>query len=206
MNYLKDLRISKHMTQTEVANYLNISYQAYGYYETDKRQMTVDTARKLASLFKVPISLITGSSEVSDNAYEELGIKVPVVGTISAGLPLLATENIEDYEFAPSNAIKPNHTYFFLKVHGDSMNLRFQDGDIVLIEQTPDIEDGEIGAFLIDNDTATLKKLTRQNNLIILNPMSTNPIHQVQVYDPNKVPVSCLGRAVAYQGLVNKEG
>ena len=84
-------------------------------------------------------------------------------GTISAGLPILATENIEDYEFLPARIIKPDHNYFFLKVKGDSMNMKFDNGDIVLIDQTPNLEDGEIGAFMVDNETATLKKISRKN-------------------------------------------
>lgn len=86
------------------------------------------------------------------------------------------------------------------------MNMKFNDGDIVLIEQTPDLNDGEIGAFLIDSENATLKVISRKNGLIMLNPMSTNPIHKPQIYDPNETPISCIGKAISYQGYLNKGG
>ena len=205
MNYLKNLRLKRDLTQSQVADFLGISSQAYGYYEAGKRDMSLDTAKKLADFFNVPISFISGDSDFNSASVEELGVKVPVLGRISAGLPILAVENIDEYEFAPSNVMKPNHVYFFLQVHGDSMNLKFHDGDLVLIEQCPDIENGEIGAFLIDNESCTLKKFNRQNGLVILNPMSTNPIHQPQFYNPNETVVTCIGKVVAYLGIVKKE-
>ncbi len=204
MNNLRNLRIAKGYTQNDIAVYLGISSPAYGYYETGKRQMTVDTARKLAKYFKVPISLLIGDDEAKDDVYDDLGIKIPVVGQISAGLPILATQNIENYEFAPTNLIKNGYNYFYLRVRGDSMNLLFQDGNIVLIEQTTEIENNEIGAFLIDNENATVKKYHRKKNIVVLNPMSTNPIHKPQIYDLVTTPVSCIGRVVAYQGIIKK--
>ena len=203
MNSLKQIRESKGYTQDDVGKFLGMTRQAYSLYETNKRKLNVETAQRLADFFKVPISMISTNSDLFSNTIKEVGIKVPVVGTISAGLPILATENIEDYEFVPARIIKPNHKYFFLKVKGDSMNMKFNNGDIVLIDQTPDLEDGEIGAFMVDNETATLKKITRKNGLIILNPMSTNPIHQPQIYDPNETLITCVGRAIAYQGIIN---
>lgn len=204
MSYLRDIRIAKGFTQTEVADYLGLtSSQAYGYYETGKRKLSVEKAKKLADFFKVPLTYIISEYDSSNNVVQELGVKVPIVGTIAAGTPILATENIEDYEFVPARVIKPNHNYFFLRVKGDSMNMRFQNGDIVLIDQIPNLEDGEIGAFLVNSETATLKKLSRKNGLIILNPMSTNPTHQPQIYDPNETEITCIGKAIAYQGVLN---
>ncbi len=127
-------------------------------------------------------------------------ISVPVLGRISAGLPLLAVENIIAYEFAPSSCIKEGYDYFYLKVQGDSMNLKFNDGDIVLVQQQNTLENGEIGVILVNGDDATVKKFRNENGIIILEPMSTNSEHHVQIYNPKEIEIRILGKVVSYQG------
>ena len=124
-------------------------------------------------------------------------VRIPVIGKISAGLPILATENIEGYEFAPSSYIKNGFDYFYLKVDGDSMNLKFNDGDILLVQKQDTLENDEIGVILVD-DEATVKKFKIENNIIILYPMSTNPEHTVQIYKSEQIMI--IGKVISYQG------
>lgn len=142
--------------------------------------------------------------KVESNVFPTTDIpeKVPVVGKISAGLPILATENIEGYEFAPSSQIKKGYTYFYLRVQGDSMNLKFNEGDIVLIQRQDTLENDEIGAILVDGNDATVKKYKFENGLVILEPMSTNPENTVQIYNPKKINIQIIGKVVSYQGKV----
>lgn len=128
-------------------------------------------------------------------------VEIPVIGKISAGIPLLAVENIISYAYAPSSQIKQGFTYFYLTVQGDSMNLKFHEGDIILIQKQDDLENDEIGAILIDGE-ATVKKYKKENGLIILQPMSTNPEHQVQIYNPKEKDVKIVGKVISYQGKV----
>lgn len=128
-------------------------------------------------------------------------VEIPVVGKISAGIPLLAVENIVSYAYAPSSQIKQGYTYFYLTVQGDSMNLKFHEGDIILVQKQSDLENDEIGVILI-NGEATVKKYKNENGLIILQPMSTNPEHQVQIYNPKEKDVEILGKVISYQGKV----
>ena len=128
--------------------------------------------------------------------------RVPVVGKISAGLPILATENIEGYEFAPSSQIKEGYTYFYLRVQGDSMNLKFNEGDIVLVQKQDTLENDEIGVILVDGNDATVKKYKAENGLVILEPMSTNPINTVQIYNPKKIDIKIVGKVISYQGKI----
>lgn len=89
---------------------------------------------------------------------------IPLLGTIAAGLPLLAEENIEDY-FNIDSKIKAD---FALKVKGDSMlGAGIFPGDIVFIRKQENLENGEIGAVLIE-DSATLKKFYKEKDTIIL--------------------------------------
>lgn len=142
--------------------------------------------------------------KIESNVFPTTDIpeKVPVVGKISAGLPILATENIEGYEFAPSSQIKEGYTYFYLRVQGDSMNLKFSEGDIVLIQRQDTLENDEIGAILVDGNDATVKKYKFENGLVILEPMSTNPENTVQIYNPKKINIQIIGKVISYQGKV----
>ena len=129
--------------------------------------------------------------------------KVPVIGKISAGLPILAVENIEGYEFAPSSHIKEGYEYFYLRVQGDSMNLRFNEGDIVLVQKQDTLENDEIGVILVNGDDATVKKYKSENGLVILEPLSTNPENTVQIYNPKNISIKIIGKVVSYQGKIN---
>jgi len=142
--------------------------------------------------------------ELESNVFpiDDMPKKVPVIGRISAGLPMLATENIDGYEFAPSSQLKEGYTYFYLKVQGDSMNLKFNEGDIVLVQKQDDLENNEIGVILVNGDDATVKKYRKENGLVILEPMSTNPENIVQIYNPKDIQIRIIGKVISYQGRI----
>lgn len=128
--------------------------------------------------------------------------KIPVLGKISAGLPLYADEQLEGYMMAPETVIKHGIEYFYLRVQGDSMNSKFNDGDLVLVQKQDTLENGEIGAIRVNGFDATVKRFKKQGNLIILEPMSTNPAHTVQIYNPKEVDVNIIGKVIWYMGKV----
>lgn len=139
------------------------------------------------------------------NAFSTIDIpkQYPVLGKISAGLPILAVENIEDYSYAPSSKIQEDYDYFFLRVQGDSMNMEFPNGCLLLVQKQPTLEKGQIGVFRINGDDATVKRFQEENGFILLEPRSTNPIHKTQTYDPKKVKIEIIGKVVSYIGDVN---
>lgn len=139
------------------------------------------------------IALVTNAIEV---------VKIPVLGKVSAGVPIMAEESFEGYALAPASQIKSDKEYFYLKVQGDSMNLKFPEGCIVLVEKTDYIEDGDIGVIAINGYDATIKLYKRKGNTISLNPMSSNPIHQQQMYDIKETTIHVLGKAISYQGTI----
>lgn len=123
--------------------------------------------------------------------------KVPRLGTIACGEPILAQENIEDYDKAPEGV----NCDFTLKCKGDSMTgARINDGDIVYIRQQDEVENGEIAAVLVDDvgeSSATLKRVYLYENQIVL--QAENPKYSPWVYtgeDMNKVRI--IGKAVAF--------
>ncbi len=96
-------------------------------------------------------------------------VKVPVVGRVTAGQPILAQEFIEDYIQVPTDHIRGRET-FALTVRGDSMvNAGILDGDIIIVLRTPVAEDGEIVVALL-GDEATVKRFYRDGRRIRLQP------------------------------------
>ena len=124
--------------------------------------------------------------------------KVPLLGTIAAGLPILAEENVESYLPVLSSC----NVDFALRIKGDSMiGARIYDGDIVYIKSQNDVEDGEIAAVLIDNE-ATLKRVYKFNDAVHLNP--SNPEYKPMIYTKNNCQYfKILGKAVFFNGLIN---
>ena len=106
--------------------------------------------------------------EMSNNKKEMLNI--PIIGKVTAGAPILATENIEDTFPIPIEYIKHNDELFILKVTGDSMiNAGINDGDYAIIEKAPTAENGEIVVALIENE-ATIKTFYKEKDHIRLQP------------------------------------
>jgi len=96
-------------------------------------------------------------------------IRIPVLGTIAAGQPILAEENFEEEILVDESSIGKGK-FFALKVKGDSMiNAGINQGDLVIIRRQPVAENGEIVAALLDNE-ATIKRLKMDNGRVFLLP------------------------------------
>lgn len=127
--------------------------------------------------------------------------KVPLLGTIACGEPILATENIESYVDMDSDV----HADFALRCQGDSMiNARIMDGDIVFIRKQDMVDNGEIAAVLMDDcseSQATLKRVYVSDDKIRL--CAENPNYQDMIFfenDMNKVRI--IGKAIAFLSTV----
>lgn len=119
------------------------------------------------------------------------GIKVPLVGTVTAGQPITAIEDITDYlNFHPERHY--SNPLFALKVRGESMiNAAILDGDIVIVEQIPVANNGEIVVAMVENESATVKRFYKEDGHFRLQPENDN-------MDPIIVDeVRILGRVVA---------
>lgn len=123
--------------------------------------------------------------------------RIPILGCVSAGLPLYAEEHIEGYTYTELNGAAE---YFALRVHGDSMTaLRIFDGDILIVRRQDIVEDGEIAVVLVGDEEATVKRFYHDGDIVTLFPQSTNPEHQPQRYDLQKTRVRVLGKVVRNQ-------
>ncbi len=123
--------------------------------------------------------------------------RIPILGRISAGLPLYAEEQIEGYTYTDLNH---GGEYFALRVKGDSMNAaRINENDLLIVRKQDMVEDGEIAVVMAGADEATVKCWHRHDNIVMLEPKSTNPEHQMQIYDIRKTPIRIIGKVVQNQ-------
>ena len=153
--------------QIDVANRTGMkSTSAISDWERGIRIPPIGTIAIIADMFNVTIDdlmhvNLSKSERIPSNAKP-----VPLVGTIAAGMPILAEQNIEDY-FNIDSSVKCD---FCLKVQGDSMvDEGIKSGDIVFIKQQADVENGEIGAVIVGTE-ATLKRIYKRNGSLILQP------------------------------------
>lgn len=116
--------------------------------------------------------------EETKNMYAARTVKVPLIGHVACGSPMLANEEKEADISVSADLINPAFKYYFLRAKGDSMDLKgINDGDLVLIRQQPTARDGDSVVALID-DSVTIKEYHVTANSIVLKPCSTNPKHQ----------------------------
>ena len=124
------------------------------------------------------------------------GLKIPVLGTVAAGIPISAVEDILDYEEIPLSW-KNQGEFFSLKIKGDSMEPRMESGDVVIVKQQSDANSGDTVIVLVNGDDATCKRLQKTDNGIML--VSTNPKYPPMFYSTEDIqtkPVVILGKVV----------
>ena len=112
--------------------------------------------------------------EIIDNSIKKEMVNVPIIGKVTAGIPILANENVEDIFPLPLNYIKHNDELFMLNISGNSMiNAGIFDGDLAIIEKCQTARNGDIVVALIENE-ATLKRFYREDGHIRLQPENDN--------------------------------
>lgn len=143
-----------------------------------------------------PNKIQTTQNNIDINADRRI-YACPVYGRISAGQPNWAEECIEGRLPIDPNLmgiIDPEECYF-LRVNGESMNKVIDNGAYALIRKTDWVENGEIAVVLVNGFDATLKKFSKQGDLVVLEPMSNDNSFQVQIYDKN-TPVEVIGKYI----------
>lgn len=174
MDFRDNLRFHRKklgMTQECVAKKMGITKGAYSTYETGKREPDVAKIKMLAEIFGVSSDELLGTTKAGkDMPFGYLrvpnAVKIPLVGSVACGEPILAEQNIEGYIDAPASQ-SPD---FALLCKGDSMiDAGISDGDIVYIKATHRVENGQIAAVRID-DNATLKRVYWDGEILTLMP------------------------------------
>jgi repressor LexA len=196
---LRKLRNLEGWTQEQVANKLGVSKQTYSHYENEKRKPGLEMILKLGEIYDVNIQSIFNGDEYSSELMQkppetyEVGpvVYLDVVGSISCGNGTYAYQDIEGQEATPRDWLNGGN-YFYLRAKGDSMiGERIMDGDLLLIRQQDEVENGEIAVVII-NDEAVLKKVTKTNEVVILE--SANPKYPTKVFSIADNNVRIIGK------------
>ena len=202
---LKELRLSRELTQEEFAKRIGISRSAVGMYEKGKREPDFETLELFADFFNVDMNYLLGKTDANTDISSIKNIvtihkkKIPVIGTIAAGRPIYADEHIETYVPCDEDI----DAQFGLIIRGDSMiGAEIYDGDIVFIKEQPVVENGQIAAVRID-DEATLKRFYKTPDGCML--VSENPKYPPMYFNAdNCTEVHIIGLAVAKYSLIKQ--
>ena len=158
-----------------------------------------DRLTEIAAYLDVPLEMLLGSEpENSETAY-----RVPVLGRVAAGLPLLADEEIIDWEELPK-AWKLKGDYFGLVIKGTSMEPRMCEGDVVIIRKQETCESGQTAIVMVNGDEATCKRVVYHDNGLSL--VSYNPVFPPQFYtseEVEKLPVRIIGVVAELRAKIN---
>lgn len=192
---IRALREQSQLSQKEFAAKMNIANNTLSMYENDLRVPNDTIKSKIADYFGVTIDYLLGRAPIETGGDI---VQIPVLGSIPAGIPLEAIEDIVDWEEIPKAMCSGGKEFFALKVKGDSMWPDFLEGDIVILRKTPSCETGDVCAVLVNGDEATLKtvKLAEDGSLTIT---PKNPSYPPKTFTPEQIqqlPVSIAGVVV----------
>lgn len=199
---LKRLLNMKGATQKELADYMHVSPVTVNDWLKGRKMPRMNKLDMLCAFFGVGRDAFM---ELKEEGYADIQLNIqnisrtplqkpiPILGTIAAGIPIEAQQDIEGYVM-PERKITAD---FALRVHGSSMvNANILDGDVVFIRKQSDVNDGEIAAVLIDNE-ATLKRVYRHNGAVELRPANDTMKSFFYTKD-DFVNVIILGKCVGY--------
>lgn len=186
--------------QKEIAKDLGYSPTTFNTWCVGKIIPSAGKVQKIADYFGI------GKSDLLDDKTSLLGkpktvaITIKVLGRVAAGLPIEAVENIIDTEEISEEMAKTGE-FFGLQIHGDSMEPRMYEGDVVIVRKQDDAESGDIVIAMVNGNDATCKRLTKYANGITLS--SLNAKYEPMIYSNEEIlqkPVRILGKVVELRG------
>ena len=201
-----DRRTELGITQKEVADFVGVSEATVSRWESGHiDNMSRDRIAALSKILRLSPLAIMGidDTDLSSRLPNMVPIdartfRVPIVGRVAAGRPIVADEEIIGYEYIDNKYSKDGHEYFGLRIVGKSMEPTIMDGDIVIVRRQNYVENGEIAIVLIDGEEATAKEVKESADGITLIG------HNTAVYTPHfysaqevkNLPVQIIGRVV----------
>lgn len=202
-----NLRVDSGLTQSEFAKIAGVTDKSVSAWELGTRDPKMAPIKRICSHFGIDIN--TFADETNDTYKSILPSnvvplrpmgKVPLVGQIACGTPILAEQNITDYVDLPGH-IRADYA---LTCKGDSMvGAGIRDGDIVYIRQQEEVENGQIAAVVIDGDEATLKRFYYADGVVTLIPENSACAPRTYVGDAISA-VRVIGLAVAYTHAIDR--
>lgn len=191
---LYERRTELGLTLDELSEGSGISKSTLSRYETGEiRDLKMNNVYNLADFLKVSVVWLLGWSDIKYVNKEKKDTKkrlIPLLGIIHAGTPMYAEENIEEYL-----SCEDTECDYALRVKGNSMiGARIWDGDIAYIRKQDDVDSGEIGVCIIDDDEATLKRIYKYGNKIVLHP--ENPSMKDMEFTKSDKSLKIIGKLI----------
>ena len=195
---LKQLRKERNINQRELSEYLKVAPSTISMYENGQREPNFEVLEVLADFFNVDMNYLLGKTDKTTKLIidKPQGLKIPVLGTVAAGIPISAVEDILDYEEVPQSWENQGE-FFGLRIKGDSMKPDINDGDTVIVRQQSTANNGDVVIALVNGDDATCKKFEKLGNGIML--ISNNSEYSPMYFSNEEVltkPVVIIGRVV----------
>lgn len=188
---IKRLLDEHQMTQSDLANRIGIAKSTMSDYMNFRSKPGAGVLEKMAAVFGVSkadidttykdtrAEIVNGEIVlVNEVDYED---KIPIIGKIAAGTPIEAVQDVVN-RIRPPYETKDINELFGLVVHGDSMNKIAPNGHYAVLRKQQDVENGEIAAVIVNGNYATLKKVYKFTDLIVLEPCSYNHDFNDQKY------------------------
>lgn len=199
---IKERRLAMGYTQEELAQKLGLQKSAIAKYENGrveniKRSVIGEMAKVLECSPAYLMGWDNNIVPVSDGSKEKkTGVTINVLGRVAAGIPIEAVEDIIDTEEI-SESMATTGEFFGLQIHGDSMEPKFSEGDVVIVRKQNDAENGEIVIATVNGTDATCKRLRKYRDGIEL--VSNNPNYKPMFFSNQEImekPVRIIGRVV----------
>lgn len=202
MNKIKELRGQKNIKQAELAAAIRVSQAALSGYETGKYEADIDTYKRIADYFEVSLDYLLGN----DGNFQN-GIRIPVLGSVPAGIPIEAVEDIIDWEDLSLDMLGGGKEYFALRVQGDSMYPDYLSGDTVIVRKTPVCSSGDDCVVYVNGYDATLKQIKLNDDEHTMTLLPRNPAYPPRTYSKAEIetlPVSIAGVVVELRRKIKK--
>lgn len=181
------------LTKRELAKRIGVHESSISKYEKGLVDLPLSKITELSRVLKVSESYLMGWE---DEPHNSKGIKIPVLGTVPAGIPIAAVEDILDYEELPQSWENQGE-FFGLKIKGDSMYPTLENGDVVIVRKQSSADNGDTVIAMVNGDDATCKRYERSENGIMLIP--NNNTYTPTFYtneDIQNLPVTIIGKVV----------
>ena len=185
MIFIRETALKQKQKQKQILQYLRSEVQKKGY-PPSVREISIALGIKSTSTVHFHLSKLEQQGfirrdpakpraiEILDNTEQTQQPKIPIVGTITAGTPILAVENIEDTFPLPTNFFNRNDDLFMLRVKGESMiEAGIFHRDLILVRQQSYAENGDIVVALL-GELATVKTYYKEKNKIRLQPENSS--------------------------------
>ena len=198
-NNIKFLRERKKIDQQQLADILNVPRSTLACWENNIRTPKLEQIVKIAEYFNTSLDIIYDNFDSGNLVDVDSDIiKIPVFGTIKAGIPIESQSDIIDYVEIPKIWTRGGKKFYGLKISGDSMFPKYNEDDIVIFEQNDDttLYHGKDVAIMINGTESTFKKLLVNEQGIVLQPYNTGyDIMMFSKEDVEQFPIKVVGIA-----------